>query len=239
MMEQLDDLERLRRLFRVKTTEIEMMLDRGYRLDTVHIFQYDKFKETPFDLTSLNTPGFRFEEFLKFREDRGIFQSRQNFSSIYYKDNDRILILYLNNDPGKQVSKKDFQIVLSFIQTQIYRHIILITETGLNSDNNNFVTSRTTGYKIEVFLDSDLAFNVTKHALAPISIQHIKSKDTAQYSQKEQIQPEKIPMIMDSDAIARHYGSNAFDVFQMVTMGANTDTTGSYRLCRQTPIHKK
>ena len=34
--------EQLRRLFRVKRTETEMMAERGYRLDTAHVMRSDR-----------------------------------------------------------------------------------------------------------------------------------------------------------------------------------------------------
>lgn len=235
--------ERLRRLFRVKATETEMMAQRGYRLDLISMLQSDhQFNPQPINLTNLKNPGLRIDQLLEFRQRTGMFQSRQEFSSLYYKSEnpeDRVLVLYLGNEPGKQVAKKDFAIVLAFIQTQKYRHIILMTETGLNSESNNFVTNRIIGYKIEVFLDKQLAYNITKHALAPIVIQHIPARQVSQWAQREQIQADKLPMIMNNDDLAKWFGSDPFDGFQLEVMGATTDTSGYYRIVRQSPTVKK
>ena len=117
--------------------------------------------------------------------------------------------------------------------------MILITETGLNSESNNIVTNRTIGYKIEVFLDYELAFARPKHALSPISVKHIHSNQLKQWSQDEHIQPEKLPMVLTIDPISKWFGANPMDGFQYEIMGTTTDTAGYYRIVRQTPSIKK
>lgn len=235
--------ERLRRLFRVKATETEMMVQRGNRLDLVSMMRSDRnFHPQQIDLTGLRNPTLRPEALLQYRQQTGLFQSRQEFSSVYFSatnPEDRILVLYLGNEPGKQVAKKDFEIVLLFIQTQAFRHIILITETGLNSENNNFVINRTLGYKIEVFLDTQLAFNRTKHALAPISTQHIPARQVPQWARDEQIQAEKLPMILNIDILAKWYGANPYDGFQTEVISATNETGIYYRITRQAPAVRK
>lgn len=232
--------ESLRRLFRIKSTEIIMMNQRGFDTGEVMMLRNNhEFNPQPINLSGLNS-NLQLDHLLEFRQETGMFQSRQEFSSLYKNNTgEQILVLYLGNESGKQVAKKDLAIVLGFIQEQKYRHIILITETGLNPESNNLITNRIVGYKIEVFIDTQLAFNITKHALAPISIRHIQAKFISQWAQKEQIQPEKLPMVMNIDSIAKYYGANPFDGFQMEVMGTTTDTAGSYRITRQSPVVKK
>jgi DNA-directed RNA polymerase subunit H (RpoH/RPB5) len=244
--------EILRRLFRVKATETEMMAQRGYRLDSVIMLQQDRnFNPLPLDLSGLSNPSLRFETLLQSRRDSslpktlrdgGRFRSRIEFSSLYVGLNnpqDEVLILYLGSAPGKQVAKDDFDIVYKFIQTQKFRHMILISERGLNPENTNTITNRTIGYKIEVFKDQDLAFNITKHALAPISTVHIPVRQRDQFAQQEGIQPDKLPMIMNDDANCKYFGGLAGDCFMSRVMGATVDTSISYKITRQAPTVKK
>ena len=244
--------EILRRLFRVKATETEMMARRGYRLDSVMMLQQDhNFNGTPFDLTSFSNPNHRLESLLDFRrksglpktlKDGGRFKSRIEFSSYYVSSTnpqDIVLVLYLGSSPGKQVAKDDFIIVNNFIRTQKFRHMILISERGLNPDNTNQVNNRTLGYKIEVFKDQDLAFNITKHALAPISTLHVPVRQRDQFAQQEGLQPDKLPMIMNDDSNCKYYGGVSGDCFMSMVMGATVDSSLSYKIVRQAPTVKK
>lgn len=234
--------ERLRRLFKVKKTEIEMLSARGYRMDVAFIMKSDRSFVQINSVNSLSNPELTFETFLIYREQNAVFQSRQEFSTVYFRaDNPevKVLVLYLGNEPGKAVSKKDFEIVHAYIRSREYRHIILITETGLNADADSFVKNRCPGYKIEVFLDSQLAFNRTKHALAPITIKHIPASQIANWAQAEEIQPDRLPMIMNTDIIAKWYGGSPMDGFEYEIMGTTTDTAGYYRITRQSTTAKK
>lgn len=236
----LQDREKLRKLFRIKRVEGEMMKDRGYSLTEVYLLSSDRnFRQV--DLSGLQNPNSSLETLLQYRQQNAILQSRQEFSSIYVdrKQNKMILVLYLSNDPGKAVGKKYFKFVLEFISTQQYHNIILITETGLNANSSNIVR-QFIGYNIEVFKDIELAFNPLKHSLAPISIIHIPGKQVQEWSKSEDInQPEKLPMMLDIDPIAKWYGASPYDVFQHELLGIENDKIGFYRIVRQTPIERK
>lgn len=230
------DKEKLRRLFRVKRIEGEMLSQRGYTLNDIYLIN----EQGPYkriDLSGFQNPRFTLDDFLRYG-----FNSRQSLNSLYYNPNnhqDVVVVIYLNNDPKSNVKDKDFQFAKNLINTQTYRHFILITETGF-TDNINTYIRNIIGYKIEVFLDQDLALNSTKHALAPIKITHIPSRQTPQWAHQEGInQKEKLPIIFNTDKIAKWYGANSEDIFQLVIMGATTDTAGFYRITRTAPEGKK
>jgi hypothetical protein len=266
------DREKLWRLFLMKKTEGAMLSQRGYMLHQVAVMKLSGSSSSfPIEtwLPSLQNPllgmtppvqgvvpaeeeptlsndsaGFR--AFLQHRAETGYYQSRQEFSSIYYDVNGKpLVVLYLANRPGKQVSKEEFEIVNTFIQLGAqqgaqpqmrFRDFILITETGLNPVNTNKLRNRTLGYNIEVFLDSELAFARVKHCYAPITVEHIPKANVARWGQQEQIQPEKLPMEMNLDAIAKWFGAVPFDVLQTELLGTTTDTIGYARIVRQTPV---
>lgn len=239
--------EQLRRLFLMKRTEVEMVQQRGFNIEQVYMFSTSG-NYPVMDLSFILDPTLGmlpgeapeesayFLEMLQRRQQTGLFQTRQEFSSIYYTSDlqRRLAVFYLNNEPGKHVSKQYFSIVDTFI-TQHFKEMILVTTTGLNHKLSTRVCTRMPGYKVEVFLDAELAFNHTKHAYAPINVNHVKSKDVAEWGRQEGVQPEKLPMMLDTDIIAKWFGATPMDVFQMELMGATTDTIGYNRIVRMTP----
>ena len=255
--------EKLRRLFLTKKTEGAMLSQRGYSLSPVYMMKSNR-SFVAVDLTGLQNPilgmnvddpeaqlqgpapshdSSAFQAMLQFRQQTGLFQSRQEFSSIYYTPDmrNRVLVLYLGNEPGKQVAKKDFDIVNQFVETgefsmQRGASIILVTETELNPDNANKVRNRMPGYKIEVFSDVELAFPRIKHSYCPIKIQYIPNTDVARWSREEQVQAEKLPMMIHTDTVSKWYGAMPLDVFQMETLGTTTDTVGAARIVRMAPL---
>lgn len=261
--------EQLRRLFLMKRTEGEMLSQRGYMLNQVammKVAQVGSRASQSFVMTDLtwlqnptlgmvagepptlsnDSPGFR--AFLEQRAQTGLFQTRQEFSSIYYDLTGKpLIVLYLLNKPGRQVSMEEYAIVDTFIQlgaqqsTQEQpqmrlRDFILVTETGLNPSNTNKLRNRTIGYNIEVFLDIELAFPRIKHAYAPIAVEHIPRANVEQWSQREQLDASKLPMALNLDVVSKWFAAQPFDVIQTVLMGTTTDTIGYSRVVRQTPI---
>jgi len=233
--------EMLRRLFRIKRIEGEMMKDRGYSLDEVNLFKTDLNFTMPVSLSFLQDPFYPFEQFLEYRQKNNVFQVRQEFSSIYVNraNGQIILVLYLNNEPGKAVSAENFKIVHYFISKQ-YHNMVLITETGLGPDSLNFIRQNP-NYNFEVFLDRELAFNPLKHSLAPIVIRYIPAEQVPEWAKSEGLESEvqRLPMMLDIDPIAKWYGAKPYDVFQTYLLGTEHDMIGYYRIVRQTPPVKK
>jgi len=242
-----DEREQLRRLFLMKRTEVEMITQRGFNIQNAYMISRADSNYPVTDLSLFLDPTLGMDTFgeesegmpfflamLQHRQQTGLFQSRSEFSSVYYSSDQqrRIVVLYLDNEPDKNVSKKYFEIV-DFFVTQQFHEIILVTTTGLNADLSNRVR-RMPNYKVEVFLDTELAFNRTKHSYAPISIRHIPNAQKAEWSKQEGLRPEKLPMMLDADMVAKWYGASPLDVFQVELLGSTTDTVGYSRIVRMT-----
>lgn len=239
--------EQLRRLFRVKRIEGEMMLERGFLLNPVYLLEDpDTLSFLPHDLTFLQDTTLTLDQLLAERERRGILKGRQNFSSVYISaDQTRmVVVFYLLNEKGREVKKSGFQIVDQYVSLQEEpgkakpKHIILVTETGLRAENDKRVRERFPGYFIEVFLDSEFQRNILKDHLAPIKVKHIPGPQVARWGEEEQIQPEKLPMLLNTDPLAKRFGARPFDGFQEVVLGTTTDTAGFYRICRQSSVRQ-
>lgn len=231
------DREVLRRLFMVKKTEGEMMKLRGFDLNNIYMVNTENNFMGPLSLAALQEPDHPFAKVLQWRKETGLFATRRDFSSLYRNtDNTRqVLVLYLDNKPGKQVAKQEFNPVRLFIKTGQIHHIIVITETGLSSANMSAIKDQMPNYNIEVFTDQELAFNHLKHVLSPISITHIPGDQVSAWSAKEGLSREQLPMILNMDSLTKFYGARPLDVMQYVILGTGTDTAGYYRVVRQTP----
>ena len=234
--------EQLRRLFRVTKTLGKMLKDRGFNITEVALHSLVGKTRTfgqRADLSFLQIHNLPFESFLEFRRQYGLFGHRQDFSSIYVKkaDDGRILdsviVVYLTNDPKKDVSKTHFEIVYGLIQDRIYHHFILITETKLGPDSVRQVKEVSAqGYFIEIFKDVELAYDRVNHALAPINVEYIPREQVSAKATDEGIDPKKIPLILNVDSLSKWYGAKPGDLFVTEIMGTTTDTAGYYRTVR-------
>jgi len=219
----------------------EMLAQRGFSLERVYMHSLvgkDHKFEREVNLAFLQDPNIPLERLLEFRQQNNLFGNRQDFSSIYGKFDqdgrviDMVMVLYLNSDPGKPVKKEQYSIVNLYIQTRVYNHFILITEYGLGPDSAKSVKESSLTRFIEVFKDNELAFNRTKHALAPIKVRHVPAVEVKSVAAEEGIQQEKLPLILNVDALSKWYGARPLDIFMTEIVGTTTDTAGYYRLVR-------
>lgn len=227
--------ELLRKLFRVKKTEVEMLAHRGYDTTSVLCAKGKKYQtlnlQQLFDNATL-------DDFLQYRRETGSFASLHDFGAVYNKAGTKTMVMYLANKPGEVLDAPKLEPFNKYILSESkvdtakrIRHFILVTEAGMSAGAITHLKSLA-GYKIETFDYVDLAFNRTKHALAPISTTHIPARQVPEWAEKEQIQYEYLPLVLNTDPLAKWYGAEPMDVFQHIIMGTTTDTTVYYRLCR-------
>src|SRR5579875_49407 len=245
---QKEEREILRRLFKVKQTEGEMMKERGYRLDRVHQMTI---QNNNISFYTLINPEFynldyTFDKFLEFRSTSNLFRSRLEFSCLYESPNDpqdRVIVLYITNQPSKKSSKEDINILFYFIKDQNpdnkVKHFILISETGIQPTQMTTINNQISGYNIEIFRDENLAFNYSKHAYCPIDVKLVKNKDVKKWEEEEGLVSSQLPLILDTDPLSLWYNAKSLDVFQTRILGMETDEAIYYRIVRKNNALKK
>lgn len=231
--------EQLRRLFRIKRNELEMMKLRGYSLNPAAIPKDGQYKS--FDLESFTKPSLTFDQFLAFRSQTGYFGNRIDFSAIYQHKltGEQIIVLYLTSGTGRKIDKAAFSIVETLIARQQFKKFIIISEAGLGPTQQKFIENCTAGYSIEDFTDLKFAYDPLKHAFSPIEIKYILPSETNEWAKVEEIQPGQLPLILTTDPIAERYGAAPLGVFQTVIPSKTSGEEGYYRITRKPPKEKK
>jgi len=215
----------MERLYKIKKTEVEMMILRDYMISNVNVIKLDtQINYIPVDMTWITEPENTYEYFKNFIKKYKIFRDRYEFTSVYTH----------NNIPNKNVIvvyTKDVDDNFFTKFTKTYKHIIVIS-------NNLLPTKLMNKYqptKIESFTDNELAFNRLKHAYSPISIEYIRNDMVEKWAQNEELPVKSLPLILDEDIIPKMYGAKTSGVFKMEQIGLNTETYIMYRLVRKTP----
>jgi DNA-directed RNA polymerase subunit H (RpoH/RPB5) len=231
----------LKRLFKVKQTELAMISCRGYNINRT--FQLSsivdkKYNFAEVDLSHLANPSFSYQDFLGARVDNNLFKSRQDFTAIYYKGVSPICVVYVGNEPNSQTTSKYMTIVkvllLTFSGTDSdINDWIIVSQNGLNAESLNFIKTNVAGKHIEVFLDVQLAYKYIAHSYCPISVSIIRAEDVEKWAVEENIQPEKLPMILSTDPIVKWYGAKPHDVVISEILGTIYDSSIMYRIVRQ------
>lgn len=240
-----EDREKLRRYFIVFQTCMTMMYKRisetGIYPNVSHLLydsmsiNYEGFRQHPLEFTDM-----KFDAFLDYRTQTGLFQNRFEFSSYWLnEDGSNTMILFLPSNPDTDVNKDVYRGIIDEIimlkanggepQLNSFRHFILLAEKGLGSAVKNEIKI-TTNIRFEVYKDSMLALDVTEHCLSPISVkQHVKKVEVPAWEKQEGLIAVKQHNIRENDLLSVMYGARVGDMLVLVTMGANHDSRIEYK----------
>lgn len=244
--------EKLRRLFKMTKVLGELMLQNKCDLSKVLVGFITRDKVTKeVDLSQFQDLRFSFDDFLRFRKEKGVFQNRNSFTSLYVNNmGQRFFVVFFDNEPGKSVSKEEFKKFETSLgvldRGRSWLHgakIYLVSENGLGADPASFLEKSIQGYDITPLTDNFLAFNVTKHALCPVATEHIpriqrgpnEPDSIKEWAAKEGISPAKLPLIEHLDPIATWHSVKPGDILVNWILSPVADVSIKYELCRKAP----
>jgi DNA-directed RNA polymerases I, II, and III subunit RPABC1 len=200
------NLDFLTQCGKVKRTSVEMMKDRGYDV-TDELWILDEQKS---DLSISLV-------YLKKSATKGVSLCT-SFSKVYYllpqekssnlqeaKDSIAVYFLDRNFDEVKQrdkmVSTEQFKSVLREYSKQKANKCLLIVVTKLSPQARKEASRSNLG----IMLHDELKFNVSRHCMVP---KHtgISKEDAAIFFDSRKLSPHQLPLLRESDPIAKYYG---------------------------------
>jgi hypothetical protein len=208
---------------------------RGYRVDYTYVLRPDLNYDQGINVKQIFLEGKNgFDDFMKFRQEKDIYQTRRSFSTVYIDQvkGRQVIVIFLESLPGKEVNVDNYKIVQSFIDQQKFHHYILISENGLNSSVMN--NTKYPNYNFELFEDWQLAVDPRSFCYGPIQILHIPSQQVASWAEREQIpNPRNLPFYVSSDPMSKIHGAQATDVFQEMRIGFRVQQVGWASMVRE------
>ena len=226
-------------IFRVKTTQLEMLLERGFNIrDEEYILEIGQ--KHPEDA------HLRYYQICQQLTETTGKTIRQIMTRIYDSmDGTQQILVYYTETPagGKKVGKDVAEQVVHKLQTENLAHVIIISDSVLSPDaQKEFI--KMPSYRMEYFHYNDLIFNPTKHFLNPKH--RLLSKDAAQKILKEakdrEIEFDNFPKMSYQNMIARYYGALPGQVFVInrrpLGYSALAADTLTYRVVTPDPMPK-
>lgn len=218
VLDDVQHLEQLRRLFKVKKNEIKMMQYRGMVLSQTKSINVD------LNLISLDPTvllDMKFEQFLAYRKKNNNFRSREEFSAIYYdKQGKAVVVVYLYAPEGAKVNSQAFnqQVRKMIFGKSEYLHFILISENGVASPSISFLEERS-ALKYENYLDEQLAINPMEHAFSPLKVEYIKPSDVKQFIKDEELKnASHLALARTDDIICKYVGAEPHGMLKLTVV---------------------
>jgi hypothetical protein len=218
VLDDVQHLEQLRRLFKVKKNEVKMMQYRGMVLSKTKSITAD-LNLQPTDPTVLL--DMKFEQFLAYRKKNNSFKGREEFSAVYYdKQGKAVVVVYLYSTEGAKVNSQAFnqQVRKMIFGKTEYLHFILISENGVASPSISSLEERSS-LKYELYLDEQLAINPMEHCFSPLKVEYIKPADVKQFIKDEQLKnPSHMALARSDEIICKYVGAESHGILKLTVI---------------------
>ncbi|KAM0674130.1 hypothetical protein GVAV_002203 [Gurleya vavrai] len=192
-------------IFLCRSTIIQMLSDRGYPLNST-------------------TNELSFTDFQTFYPNAA---TDRNVIKIHVqKDNELPLVVHFFDEA--KVGLKNLKVIIDTYERQNIKNIILICRENLSPSGNKHLESLV-NFRIEVFKEKELLFNVTKHDLVP-KHRVLNVDEKKELLEQRRIKESQLPRILRSDPVSRYYGVKPGDVFEILRKSETAGTALYYRL---------
>ena len=129
--------------------------------------------------------------------------------SEYKKSDDKKMVVYFTNDNDK-VGVEYVKNIIGSVEKLKINHLIIISKDKLTAFANRYIIQH--NMKIELFLNQELLFNITKHKLVPKHVL-LSPKDSLEII--EYYGREFLPRIRHKDAVSRYFDAEIGNVFKI------------------------
>jgi DNA-directed RNA polymerase I, II, and III subunit RPABC1 len=218
-------------LFKVKKNQLKMIRKRGYDISAEE------------HMLSMTISQFIEEQSSLAKESGNTLKSTLN--ALYINNEGELIYVYYADTIQNSKQFGVSQILEILVKIDEYKNqgyninnIIIITELPLSSGATSEL-EKMPAYNIEVFLNSELAYDPTEHYLVPNH--RIMSKDEArQFLRKNKLKFNQLPLISKRDPIARYYGARVGQIMEISRINLSSETIVdeylTYRAVRDVPF---
>ncbi|XP_042483566.1 DNA-directed RNA polymerases II and IV subunit 5A-like [Macadamia integrifolia] len=192
-------------LFRVRRTVMELLKDRGYVVPDSEIeMTKEQFIE-------------KYGKIFK-REDLDFSRSKHNDPS------DKICVFFVDDKDGKKIGKKRVEEYKDRMKQAGASRSIMILSRAPSPMAKKEMELHKPAIHVEVFLDQELMFNITKHFLVP-KHQVLSADEVKILVCRYHLKLLQLPRIQVNDPVARYFG---LVPGQVLRISRSSETAGKY-----------
>lgn len=197
------------RLFRVRRTCCEMLLDRNYSVAE------DDIREP-------------FQDFLKRFESNERMRSRMLLiASAKDKPSSKIIVYFA--DETKKTGVKPIRELSERMEEREIQKAILVTQNVLTTFAKDAIAEAAPRHMIEYFLEAELLVNITHHELVPKHVP-LATEEKKNLLQRYSVQELQLPRIQAADPVARYFGLSRGQVVKIIRPSETAGRYVTYRL---------
>lgn len=195
--------------FRVRTTILEMLQDRGYSTDSYSMRDFDHFCD-------------QFPSCIK---------DTTNLRIVVHKEEpdgkNKSLLVYFSDE--EKMALKHLKLLLENLINEGIKNLIIVLREGISPAAKKFILE-CGSISITSFVEKNLLFNITHHRLIP-KHRIISENEKQKLLKVKMIKESVMPKILISDPVAKYYGAQRGDV---VEIERKSETAGKIKTWRIT-----
>lgn len=154
--------------------------------------------------------------------------SEVSFSMENETTNKRVLVYFIYEP---KVSVKRIKLIKTHIDESPDRYhcLILVYKNAITSFAKQFITTDVNDLFVQVFSETELSFNITKHVLVP-KHEVLTNDEAKQIMRTYRVGLKHFPLILSSDPVARYYGLLPGNMVRITRKSPTAGTYVSYRV---------
>jgi len=122
----------------------------------------------------------------------------------------------------EKIGVKTANTIIETLEKDKVNHIILVCKDGFTTFAEQSIKKN--NLEIELFLQDQLLYNIMKNEYQPLSIDHIKDKETIKLlHQTFSIKKKQNLMILNSDPVNKYYNGKPGEMYKIITRGGRLD----------------
>lgn len=195
-------MDEITRIYYVRRTIIQMVVDRGY-------------------LVSSQLKSETLEEFkTRYGEET---QIRSRLLLLLQKKDDPTDQLFVFFPEDAKVGMKPIKSYCEKMKEEDVKRAIIVVKQGMTSYAKQALAAFP-NYKLEQFNETELLVNITQHQLVPKHIR-LTQEEKKKLLEKYKLESSQLPRIQVNDPVARYYGLERGEVVKIIR---NSETAGKY-----------
>jgi DNA-directed RNA polymerases I, II, and III subunit RPABC1 len=201
-------------LYRIRKTLFEMLSDRGFVIPSKHLHEtLEQFNQYWNDILARGGS----------RRDLVILVQHSLNPSTH-------LIVFFPEESNKKIGVKPIRELAEKMEEKNITKGIIITQAPLTAFAKSAVGEAAPKLEIEVFMESELLVNITKHELVPKHVL-LTSEEKKVLLARYKVRENQLPRILVSDPVARYFGMRKGEVVKIIRPSETAGRYVTYRLC--------
>jgi len=199
----------LSRMWMIHCTCVQMLEDRGYRIND------GDFTQQSFEA--------------RFKRDFGFVKESRCITATSMGDEKSQIMVYFPDESKKTGVKPIRDLVVLMSQNPNLNRAILVTQVPITSFARDAIQAASSEHVIEAFVEFELLCNITRHELVPRHIP-LSADEKDVLLRRYKIKEASLPRMVQTDPVARYFGLRQGNVVKIIRPSETAGRYVTYRL---------